>query len=558
MEESSIEGAIFAKHDGAIELATGICRDPRIQSLVTNPEWMDETRSTRLRSLLIGKQRYVVLATPVDEGDLVIFSSAQEALLEFIASVDFAFDIITYLLTDPFEAMTVVDAEGRLVYLSSVHEKFFGLRHGEGIGKPAHTVIENTRLDKVVRSGKAEIGALQRMNGVDRVVSRIPLRRGDKIVGAMGRIMFKGPQQLQELSRRIDGLQSQVEFYQREAATLRRHSYGLAAIIGESPAVMKLRAEIEKLAPLDTSILVLGESGTGKELIAHALHNLSGRREGPLVTLNATAMPSSLIEAELFGYEAGSFTGADRRGRKGKFEQAAGGTIFLDEIGDMALDVQPKLLRVLQERTIQRIGGERTYPIDFRLICATNADLRNQVANGKFRLDLYYRISVITLEAPPLRARIEDIPLLVDHFLHDLAPRHGKPIPEVRQDALDWLMSQKWPGNIRQLRHEVERAFVFCEGDVIGADLFRSNESEINTTDYLGTVSRAAARGVYGTLKEATEQLENDLILDALSRHGGNKKRVAEELGISRSYLYKKLEEVGTLDKASAEGGDWP
>lgn len=544
MSEPGIRGALFVDAEGTIQMATGVARDPRIRALSTNREWMAETRNNRLRVLLLDKQRYVVLVVPAEEGDFVIISNGQEPLLEFIGSIDFAFDILNYLLTDPFEAMTVVDAEGRVVHLSEVHEKFFGLRRGEGRGKPVATVIENTRLDKVVKSGKAEIGAVQRMNGVERVVSRVPLRRGDKVVGAIGRIMFKGPQQVQELSRRVEGLQSQIEFYQREAATLRRHSYGLEAIIGDSLPTRRLRSEIEKLAPLDTSILILGESGTGKELIAHALHNLSARRNGPMVTINASAMPSSLIEAELFGYQAGAFTGADRKGRKGKFEQAEDGTIFLDEIGDMPLEMQPKLLRVLQDRTIQRIGGDRTYPIDFRLICATNVDLRSQVADGKFRLDLYYRISVVAVEAPPLRARLDDIPQLVDHFLHDLAVRHGRQKPEVQDGALDWLMSQTWPGNIRQLRHEVERAFIFCENDIIGADLF-AQHSGGESPAYPFAAAEVSGDSDVTSLRKATERLEQEFILEALARHGGNKKRVAEELGISRSHLYKKLEEIG-------------
>jgi transcriptional regulator with PAS, ATPase and Fis domain len=360
--------------------------------------------------------------------------------------------------------------------------------------------------------------------------------------------MFKGPQQLQELSQRHNQLKSQVSFYQQEAATLRRHSYGLDAIIGESAAVRRLRSEIVKLAPLDTPILILGDSGTGKELIAHALHTLSARRDSQLVTLNASAMPSTLVEAELFGYEAGSFTGADRKGRKGKFEQAHGGTILLDEIGDLPLEVQPKLLRVLQDRVIERIGGDKSQAVDFRLVCATNADLRNLVSTGKFRLDLFYRISVITLEAPPLRARLEDIPLLVEHFLRDLAARHSRSQPEVTDDAIEWLMEQKWPGNIRQLRHEVERAFVFCENDRIDADLLTRYAQDELPGD-LGLDMRHGHAFGLTTLKEATDRMEIELIAAALERNNGNKKKVAEELGISRSYLYKRLEEAGAMSR---------
>ena len=251
---------------------------------------------------------------------------------------------------------------------------------------------------------------------MERIVSRIPIKRGDEVIGAFGRVMFKGLGQLEKIMRRINMLEGEVEYYRREAAVLRDRSYGLESLIGDSPAMRKLRSEIIKLAPLEMPILVIGESGTGKELVAHALHRLSPRRDAAMVAVNAAALPATLVESELFGYEAGAFTGANKKGHKGKFEQAAGGTIFLDEIGDMPLDVQVKLLRVLQERTVERIGSYRPQEVDFRMIAATNGDLRRLVTENKFRLDLYYRISAVVIEMPPLRARISDIPELAHLF----------------------------------------------------------------------------------------------------------------------------------------------
>jgi len=245
-------------------------------------------------------------------------------------------------------------------------------------------------------------------------------------------------------------------------------------MLGASPQIQAVFDYIRKVAGSDAPVLIQGESGTGKELVAQALHMLSPRQDARLVTVNAAALPESLVESELFGYEAGSFTGADRKGRAGKFELADKGTIFLDEIGDMSVEVQSKLLRVLQDHMVERVGGEHPKRVDFRLCSATNRDLEAFVKQGKFRLDLYYRISPVTIVLPSLEERIEDIPLLVTHFVGDLAKHYGRLVPEVDVHVHEYLMQQSWPGNVRQLRHFVERAFIFSEpGRLTVADFER-------------------------------------------------------------------------------------
>ncbi len=538
----NVEGVLVTDAVGRAAFATGIGRDPRVQSLAGDKPWIEEARSRRLQPLTLDRRGYAVLTVPLSEGDLIIFGRPPgNAVLDFLGSVGFAYDILEHVLTDPFDALTVVDADGFVRYISPVHESFFGLARGEANGRPVREIIENTGLDRVVATGKAEVGEIQRMKGLERVVSRVPVRRDGKVVGAVGRIMFKGPKQVEELSRRINMLESKVEFYRREAAALRDRTYGLESLIGESPAMRNLRANIVKVAPLEIPVLIRGESGTGKELVAYALHRLSPRRDASMVMVNAAALPATLVESELFGYEPGAFTGADRKGRKGKFEQAAGGTILLDEIGDMPTDVQAKLLRVLQDRMVQRIGGERPYEVDFRLVSATNRDLQALVADDKFRLDLYYRISPIVIDVPPLRARIDDIPNLAVTFLREVAERHGRSPPEIAPNALTYLMDQAWPGNVRQLRHEIERAFVFAENGRITAEtLAQYDDSRAWPAP---SFEHAHSRSPSGSarLKEAVERVESELVRDAMARHRGNKKRVAKDLGISRSYLYKKL-----------------
>jgi transcriptional regulator with PAS, ATPase and Fis domain len=542
-----IRGVVLLDTDGRIGFAAGLGGDRRVRALVQDRQWLAETRRRRLQPVILDRVALVVLAVPIEQGDLLLISDAPgNAVLEFIGSVDFAYDVLEHLLSDPFEAMTVVNANKNIAWLSPVHEEFFGLSRGEGNGRPAREVIENSRLDRVVDTGRREIGELQRMKGMERIVSRIPIKRGDEVIGAFGRVMFKGLGQLEKIMRRINTLEGEVEFYRREAAVLRDRSYGLESLIGDSPAMRKLRSEIIKLAPLEIPILISGESGTGKELVAHALHRLSPRRDAAMVAVNAAALPATLVESELFGYEAGAFTGANKKGHKGKFEQAAGGTIFLDEIGDMPLDVQVKMLRVLQERTVERIGSYRPQEVDFRMIAATNCDLRRLVAENKFRLDLYYRISAVVIEMPPLRVRISDIPELAHQFLRDVAERHARPLPMLTDDALSYLMEQPWPGNVRQLRHEVERAFVFAEDGRISADVLAQRGDDWNLPIGGAVQPRASAAREPMTMQEAVSLLEKDVVSQAMERHKGNKKRVALELGISRSHLYKMLETHGT------------
>jgi PAS domain S-box-containing protein len=539
-----IEGVLIADAAGKIAFANGVGGDPRIRALVSDKVWMKEARKRRLQPLTIDRRTLAVLISPLADGDLVILSEPPgNVVLDFIGSVDFAYDILDHMLSDPFDGMTVVDAEARIVYMSPVHEGFFGLGHGEANGRNVRDVIENTRLDKVVASGKTEVGEIHKMRGTERIVTRVPIKRDEEIVGAVGRMMFKDPKQVEALSKRVNVLESEVEFYKREVAALRSRSYGLESLVGESLAMRRLRDEIIKVAPLEIPVLVNGESGTGKELVAHALHRLSPRRDASIVLVNAAAMPATLVEAELFGYEPGAFTGADRKGRRGKFEQAAGGTIVFDEIGDMPMEMQAKLLRVLQDRVVERIGGGKSYELDFRLITATNHNLQTLIAQQKFRLDLYYRISPIVLEVPPLRNRIEDIPLLVAEFLSDMCDRHGMVRPEVSDSALSYLMEQPWPGNVRQLRHMVERALVFAENNLITAETFMRHGDLRPPGEGIGEPLRANALREPKTLKMTVGRLETDLVREALVRFKGNKKRVAQELGISRSYLYKLLGE---------------
>jgi len=323
---------------------------------------------------------------------------------------------------------------------------------------------------------------------------------------------------------------------ERENVALRARLDLRSEIIGESDVVRALREQIATAAPTSGRVLIHGENGSGKELVARAIHALSARREQPFVEVNCAAIPEELIESELFGHERGAFTGAVAR-RRGKFEAADGGTLFLDEIGDMSLKTQAKVLRALEEQVVERVGGREPRKVDVRVIAASNRNLQTLIAQGQFREDLFYRLAVIPVEVPPLRARRDDIPLLVDHFVALFCAENGKRIKTVSGEALAYFLAYDWPGNIRELRNMVERLVIMTGGDVIGPD---DLPAPLRPKD-------AAVVGSDGqrSLKEARDGFERAYILAELRAHDWNMTRTAERLGIERSHLYRKIKTYG-------------
>lgn len=538
LEKQTTCGLLILSDDGVTLFRAGLGRDDDLLAKVRQLKNLGQRRA-----FPIDHEGTTLLAWAMPIGDdstalLVQSSEDADELAEFLSTVDFAPDILNKLLSSGFDGMTVVDEEGRIAFLSPVHEKFFHLEHGEARGRHVTDVIENTRLHIVAKTGQAEIGHLQHMQGTSRIVTRQPVFRDGKVVGAVGRIMFKGPEQLQAMSNEISALKTEVEFYKREARLLRERIYGIDDIIGDSPAIKQLKSDMARVARMDVPVLLLGESGTGKELVAHGIHQLSMRSERPMIMVNASALPENLVESELFGYEPGAFTGAQKKGRRGKFEAAHGSSLFLDEIGDMPLDVQVKLLRVLQDGTFERVGGDRQKHSDFRLIAATNRDLGQMIGDERFRLDLYYRISGVTLRIPTLRERLEDIPALVQHFVGAFVRRVGGPVTQIDPKVYWHLQQRSWPGNIRQLLHEVERAMIFCEGSTLTVEDFRS--TDLPQAHLVSHTKKDRDE----SLKDVLERVELGAISEAMAKYQGNKKKVAEALGISRSYLYKRLEEL--------------
>jgi len=330
---------------------------------------------------------------------------------------------------------------------------------------------------------------------------------------------------------------------------------GRFRLVGQSPAIRQIYAVVEKVANTPSTVLISGESGTGKELIARALHENSSRHAGPFIKINCAAIPKTLMESELFGYEKGAFTGAVGA-KPGRFELAHGGTLFLDEIGEIPIEMQVKLLRVLQESEFERVGGIKTIKVDVRLVTATNRDLVAEVAAGAFREDLFYRLNVVPVHIPPLRERREDIPLLAEHFIAKFNDRLKKEITAVTREAIERLVAYQWPGNIRELENLMERTMLFCEGPEIRvSDLPPevAGASPPATAAALASAADDAARPAPESLKEAvraeTERVERELIQRALDTTGGNVTQAARKLKISRKSLQTKMKELGLREK---------
>jgi two-component system, NtrC family, response regulator AtoC len=327
---------------------------------------------------------------------------------------------------------------------------------------------------------------------------------------------------------------------------------GRFRLVGQSPAIRQIYAVVEKVANTPSTVLISGESGTGKELIARALHENSTRHAGPFIKINCAAIPKTLMESELFGYDKGAFTGAVGA-KPGRFELAHGGTLFLDEIGEIPVEMQVKLLRVLQESEFERVGGIKTIKVDVRLVTATNRDLLEEIAAGNFREDLFYRLNVVPIQIPPLRERREDIPLLAEHFIAKFNERLKKQIVSISPEAVAELVGYNWPGNIRELENLMERTILFCEGPEIRVSDLPPEIVGAAPAPASAAAGEGEPRPAAGSLKEAvraeTERVERELIQRALDATGGNVTQAARKLKISRKSLQTKMKELGLREK---------
>ncbi|HJV54274.1 MAG TPA: sigma 54-interacting transcriptional regulator [Noviherbaspirillum sp.] len=463
------------------------------------------------------------------------------------------------LFDDSCEGTMAVDDHGRIVWMNDKYASFLGLKSADNaLGKPVEEIIPNSRMREVVQSGKPILLDIMMIREQPLVVMRIPLKdESGKIIGAIGFALYDRLQQLKPLVSKFSELQWALANTQKELAQLRHTKYSISNFVGVSPVSLELKHRARRAAQLDTTVLLLGETGTGKELLAHGIHAASGRAGKPFVGINIAAVPETLLEAEFFGVAAGAYTGAERKGRDGKFKIADGGTLFLDEVGDMPLQVQAKLLRVLQEQEIEPLGSNTIIKVDVRVIAATSHDLKQLVADGKFRSDLYYRLNVLPIVLPPLRERIADLDAICEHLLEQIAARTGMPQRELAPSARALFAAYSWPGNVRELRNALEQAGMLTDSISLSAEHFaailpasglmtaQAPAAELQQTD--SSQAPGAQVKTVRPLGEAIAELERRIIRTALDNAAGNKAMAARLLGISRATLYQKIDEYQLL-----------
>ncbi len=460
------------------------------------------------------------------------------------------------------EPLVIVDRDGYIVFFNQAYEKYLNIPRDKALGRYVTEIIDNTRMHIVCKSGKSELDCIQKIKNRDAIVQRIPiLSETGEILGGIGKVNFQNKAELKMLMGRLRNLENELSEYKEHSLVQMRAAYTFDEIVGVSRQMEHLKEVASKFAATELSILLLGETGVGKDLFAQAIHNASHRQRGPLISLNCAAIPHDLLESELFGYEDGAFTGARRKGKPGKFELADGGTMFLDEIGDMPLSMQAKLLRVLQNKQIERIGGISSRKIDVRIIASTNQDLGNKINRKEFREDLFYRLNAATIKIPSLRERPGDIRALVKKTLDKLDVKK-----QIDEKGLEMLAFYSWPGNVRELINVIERLVYLTEAEVIDSAEVKRLFSDLTDGSRVGRnshlqggsrgfpfkhVERTATGGCLST-EEASNRLEDKLneserefISRTLELCEGNKARAAKKLGIHRTTLYQKLRKHG-------------
>ncbi len=463
------------------------------------------------------------------------------------------------LFANASEGMMLVDRQARVVWINDQYKRFLpalGFEKVEDfVGHPVAAVVQNTQMHQVLETGKSILIDLLSNRAGTFVVSRIPLRdSAGEVIGALGIVLFDHAEtSLQPLVGKFTLLQRDLDDARRELASerlqqagQRQSKYTFASFVGTSPAAVEVKRQARRAAQSSSPVLLLGETGTGKELLAHAIHAASERRRGPFISLNIAAVPDTLLEAEFFGVAPGAYTGADRKGRDGKFRLADGGTLFLDEIGDMPLALQSKLLRALQEGEIEPLGSNKLIPFDARVIAATSRDLAALVREGKFREDLFYRLNVLPVRVPPLRERRSDIPALLEVLGEEMALRSNDRQPELSPDAIALLSAQTWRGNIRELRNVLEQSAMRSDS----ASIDRAQVEEVLKESGIERIAPALAASDASVsasdplrpLAEQVAELERRAIAAAMEATGSNKLAASRMLGISRAKLYERLD----------------
>ena len=455
------------------------------------------------------------------------------------------------MMLECIPGLLCIDNDGKITYVNEKMLKYKNCTSEQMIGKHIKKFFPYTHMIENMENERDTIAFYQgNVTSKDDVEASVHyvLRKDGKRVGLMTYDIFQELKEFEQFVRMYGELDDKIKYYREELKEYRMTKYSIEDIVGQSEQIKKLKADIKNAAKTSSTVLITGETGTGKELVAHSIHDLSKRRSNKFVKLNITNLPPSLIESELFGYEAGSFTGAVKSGKKGRFEEADNGTLFIDEIETLPLEMQPKLLRVLQEREIERIGNNESIQINVRIISATNEKLEELVKERKFRKDLFYRLEVVRINVPSLRERKEDIRLLAEHFIREYNMTLGTNVTGITDAAVVKLESYDWPGNVRELKNVIERAMGAANNNLVDSDSIQI--ASIVDNSALGRGETAAVPHSYfdfegeSPIEEAKRQAEIAVITEALARAEGNKKRAAEMLKIARPLLYQKMDRL--------------
>lgn len=432
-----------------------------------------------------------------------------------------------------YDGLILVNEQFQITMVNDGFCQLFNVTERDVLNRNITTLFPELQVEESIQKGVRLQNVPTLIKEKQSLITILPIHDGDHFVGAICKITYQGLTQLQKAIQKVNQLEQQVTYYEQELTEMKGTKYTFAHIIGESQPMQKIKREAYAVAQSRSTVLLLGESGTGKELFAHAIH-ASSKQTGAFIQINCAAIPGELLEAELFGYAEGAFTGAKKGGKKGKFELAQNGTLFLDEIGDMPYPLQTKLLRVLQEKEFEPLGSHQTIQLDTKIIAATNRDLPSLIQQGKFREDLYYRLHIMPIHIPPLRERMEDLPSIVEEIIRDLN-RSGFRIQGITHPALARLLTYDWPGNVRELYNMLERAAnlttIHAEYYI---DLHHLPEQVTPTQQDMPVRNRYEA-----TKKEA----ERATIIQALREANGNKARASRLLGISRTWLYNQIQQ---------------
>ncbi|MHA6260459.1 sigma 54-interacting transcriptional regulator [Sporosarcina sp. CAU 1771] len=468
-----------------------------------------------------------------ERGHIILFQDITdvEKMAQELQTVLKMKSIMQTVINNTYDGLIMIDEFEMITFISPSLQELFALEEKKVLHQSVDDVFPQLELSKTIKSGTPEFSDMMEVNGIRYTVHRIPVFQDDELIGVIGKISFRGLNEMQEVFKRFE----KREMDKQKTSVRQRETtrFTIDQIITQDEQMEKLIRSTYKMAKGTSTVLIRGDSGTGKELFAHSIHSSSPRKDSPFVIVNCAAIPEHLLESEFFGYEEGAFTGAKQKGKKGKFELANGGTLFLDEVGDMSLQLQAKMLRVLQDKEFYRVGGVEQIQVDVRIIAATNRPLEEMVASGEFREDLFYRLNVISFEIPPLRERKKDILLLSKSLIKDLNRLNGVSITGIDPLAEQVMLDYDWPGNVRELRNVLERATIFADHGKIELE---------DLPQYVVNKVGVPAKAELEELKiSLLEKAEKETIEQVLEKTSGNKSQAAILLGMSRSVLYDRI-----------------